>query len=533
MKQNTSFIHDASQGFLSKFEGQTVGILHGFDRLRLRGTLRTLYARQVMEAYLNAQRILIKDFGKYVLKTSAAIRAATHAFAEGWKRPVEYVASSQTSKEDFARRIAQRDGITEGLIAVFSAVEPCKSFRVVGNKQTKQIELKLEQRKCQHFYFYFEHKRFGLMHVRLQTWFPFQIDICLNGRHWLAKGLEALGIGYRKRENAIVWCEDLRAAQRLLDGQVRLNWPKELDALVREVHPEHERIRRPLELSYYWTVSESEYASDVLFKAPEDLARIYPSLVHHALRSFSSPDVMRFLGRNVPATGYVGGNFKGEIVSDLKRRPEGVRVKHSLDGNSIKFYDKQGTVLRVETTVPHSDEFKVYRAKTGESGAKKQWRRLRRSVADMPRRAQVCAAANARYLQALAATTGTIPLFVWAKEACEPVRGHGHRYRALNPLGEADAALLEAVNRGEFAINGFRNHEICQLLYPRKAPNEKMARSRSAATRRRILLLRGHGLVRKVGKSRRYIVTDKGRHTITALLSARRADVDQLTKLAA
>jgi hypothetical protein len=533
MKTNTSLLSDSADSFVSKFAGQISGVLHGFDRLRLRGTLRSLYAHKVMEAYLSVQHVLIKDFGRYVEKTSAAIRAATHAFAESWGRPVQYVASSQFSKEQLARELAQRDGIKVGLIGVLSAVEPCKSYRVVGNAQTKEIELKIEPRKCQHFYFYFEHERFGFMHVRLQSWFPFQIDVCLNGRHWLAKTLEAEGVAYRKRENAIVWCADLARAQALLDEQVRLPWRQELEALVKLVHPLHEKLRQPLDLQYYWTVSDSEYATDVLFHRAEDLARIYPSLVHHALRSFSSPDVMRFLGRHVPVTGQVDRHFKGEIISDLKHRPEGIRVKHSLDGNSIKLYDKQGTVLRVETTIPRADEFMVYRTKTGAPGGGKKWQRLRRSVAEMERRAEVSRAANGRYLQALAATSGTVPLFVWAKEACEPLRRRGKRCRGLNPLSEKDAVLLEAVNRGEFALNGFRNREICQWLYPAKAISEKVARAHSAATRRRLLILRAHGLVRKIGKTRRYLVTDKGRITITALLSARRADVDQLTKLAA
>jgi len=534
MKTNTSSNHDGSATFVSKFGDQISGILHGFDRLRLRGTLRSLYSHDVMEAYLNTQGILIKDFGKFVEKTSAAVRAAAHAFAASWQRPVHHLNSSQFTKEEVARRIAQEDGVHEGLIAVLTAVEPCRSFRVVGNAATKQIELRLEMRKCQHLYFYFEHKRFGFMHVRLQTWFPFQIDICLNGRHWLAKALDEEGIAYRKRENAIVWCADLARAQALLEQQVHLPWRQELDAVVELVHPLHEKIRRPLDLSYYWTVSDSEYATDVLFHRAEDLARIYPSLVHHALRSFSSPDVMRFLGRHVSRDGQINSHFKGEIISDLKRRPEGVRVKHSLDGNSIKFYDKQETVLRVETTIPNADQFMVYRKKTGAAaGDKKKWQRLRRSVADMGRRAEVCKASNARYLQALAATSGSVPLFVWTKEACAPVRRRGQRARGLNPLSEKDAALMEAVNHGEFAINGFRNGDIRGLLYPAKAISPKVARAQSAATRRRLLLLRAHGLIRKVGKSRRYVVTEKGRTTITALLSARRADVEQLTKLAA
>jgi len=167
-------------------------------------------------------------------------------------------------------------------------------------------------------------------------------NICLNGRHWLARQLDRAGVAYRKRENCLIWVEDLAKAQQLLDQQVQGNWQLELERLLWQCHPTARRIARPMGLNYYWSVSESEYASDVLFDSPEALARLYPSLVHHAVSSFGSTDVMHFLGRKVPTqTGRVMGNFKGEIISDMKYRPEGIRVKHSLSGNSVKLYDKQ------------------------------------------------------------------------------------------------------------------------------------------------------------------------------------------------
>ncbi len=97
---------------------------------------------------------------------------------------------------------------------------------------------------------------------------------------------------------------------------------------------------------------------------------------------------MRFLGRKTPTTGgRVQGNFKGEVISDLKHRPEGIRVKHSVNGNSVKMYDKEGSVLRIETTINKTEEFKVYRAKQGEPGGQKTWRPLQRSVGELWRRA--------------------------------------------------------------------------------------------------------------------------------------------------
>jgi len=513
-----------------------MGILHGFDRLRLRGTLRQLYSPSVMEAYLSTQHILLKQFGALVQATSQQVKRATQALAEKLGRPLVYVGSSVRSKEELARQIAQREGIKEGLIGVLSCVEPCRSYSLRGNAQTKHLELRLEWRKCLHFYFYFEHPKFGFMHLRLQSWFPFQVEICLNGRHWLARQLDESGVAYRKRENCLVWVEDPLKAQQLLDQQVQLDWAKELEHLLRQCHPTAARIARPMSLNYYWSVSESEYASDVLFRSPEELARLYPSLVHHAVSSFSSSDVMRFLGRKVPTqTGRIHSNFKGEMISDLKQRPEGIRVKHSLSGNSVKFYDKQGSVLRVETTLCRPQEFRVWRGP--ESGGRtrsktKGWRILRRGVADMNRRAEVSKASNERYLSALASVSDTVPLFEWTRQVCRPIQRNGRRYRGLNPLCPQDKGLLQAVSRGEFSVNGFRNRDVRGLLWKGRA-SEKEQRRRTGRVGRKLALLRAHGLIRKIGGTHRYVVTDKGRTTLTALLAACQANVAQLTQLAA
>jgi hypothetical protein len=486
-----------------------------------------------MESYLSVCHILIKDFGHLVERTTLAIKEKARELAQKTSRPFVFVPSSQTSKEDLARKIAAKDQITEGLITILNAVEPCQSFRVIGNRQTRQIELKVEPRKCSHLYFYFEHPKFGFMHLRLQTWFPFQVNVCLNGRHWLGKQLDQAGIAYQKKENTFLRVADLNRAQTLLDQQLETDWPRELGGLLKEVHPLHRAICRPLNLSYYWSASETEYATDVIFKDPDSLARLYPSLIHHAISSFSCPDVMRFLGRYVPVTtGKVWGQFDGQIISDTKRRLEGVRVKHSVNGNSIKFYDKQGSVLRVETTIVRPGDFKTYRKPEGEPKQTKRWLPLRRGLADMKRRAQISHRSNHRYLEALGATSGTVPLFQWVQKSCQPIRKGGRRYRALNPWGPEDGRLLELVNQGDFAINGFRNRDI-RAAYFKSRCHEQELKRRMGWIGRRLCLLRAHGLIQKVSGTHRYVVTDKGRTTITALLAAKKADVNQLTKLAA
>ena len=133
-----------------------------------------------------------------LVKAEAATQSAKRA-----GRPIEYLNSPTICKEELARHIAQRDQISSGLIGLFTAVEPCLSYSVRKDHTSKQIKLVLETRKCTHLYHYYLHPEFGLMHVRLQSWFSFTVDICLNARHWLARQMDRLGLGYEQRDNCL------------------------------------------------------------------------------------------------------------------------------------------------------------------------------------------------------------------------------------------------------------------------------------------------------------------------------------------
>jgi hypothetical protein len=349
------------KSFVQKHAAGVMGILSGFDRLVFRGSLREICYAEGMRRYLGAAGVLLKEFGAHVEAVTERIKAASLKAAGTLGREVRYLPSAQARKEEIAREIAARDGITEGLtclppqrgrqVCVLTSVEPCSSFEIHRNRVAKRLEVKPRMRKCLHHYHYWMHPTFGLMHARIQTWFPLTIQVCLNGREWLARSLDRGGVDYRKRENCFVWLADVKKAQQRLDRQLTTDWPKVLDRIARQVNPAHAEIFDPWPLTYYWSTYQSEWATDVMFRDAKVLAALYPQLVRHGITTFSSPDVMRFLGRKVPANGAFHGGFTSQVISDLKVRPEGVRIKHRVGGNSVKMYDKQGTVLRVETTI--------------------------------------------------------------------------------------------------------------------------------------------------------------------------------------
>jgi len=521
------------KSFIQRHASSVMGVLNGFDRLRFRGTFRWMCYAGGLGRYLSAIGVRLTQFKEFTQNVTAQVRESIEGVARTAGRPIEYLAKPSTSKEGYARAIAERDGIREGLIAVFYAVEPCRSFRIGRDKATGFIEVENALRKCAHYYSYWMDPVWGFCHVRVQTWFPLTVHVCVNGREWLARQMDQAGLGYRRRENCFVWMEDVERAQALMDRQLKTDWVASLNRLLKRSHPTYrEIVDLPPRLGYYWSADESEWASDVMFRSTAVLQGLYPQLIAHGMQNMGSREVLRFLGRRVPAHGGVNGQFEGEVTTDLRERPEGMRIKHRVKANTIKMYDKQGSVLRVETTINDTQDFQVFRAKEGQPRGGKKWLPLRKGMADMHRRAMISQAANDRYLESLAAVKEKTPLGDLIHELCQPVRWKHRRLRALNPLAEADARLLETVNRGEFAVNGFRNRDLREHLC--KATSDRaVVNKQSAAITRQLRLLRAHGLIRKVGKTHRYVVSKKGRTAITALLVARSADTDKLACAAA
>jgi hypothetical protein len=525
------------KSFIQLLSGMVFGVLSGFDRLMFRGHLRELAFARGMNCYCNFNGVPLTAFAKHAEQLTEQVIAASEAEARRLGRPIEYLASPQLRKEDQARVIAQRDGIRAGWIAVFKCVEPCWSFSLRGNRQTKRLEFRPELRKCLHLYHYYQHPRFGFLYGRVQTWFPFALQVGLNGREWLARQLDTAGLSYRRQDNCITWVEDVARAQALLDEQLRLNWASALHEIGALVHPSQRGLLGKLRAQYYWSLKQSEWASDVLFAQRAALAARYPAWLRYALADLSSADVLRFLGRKLPASGQVHGRYAQEVLTDLGYRVDGVRIKHRAGANSIKMYDKAGGhVLRVETTINDPSAFKVYRSKENDPDGPKDWRVLRAGVADIQRRAQVSQAANDRYLGSLAAVEHPQPL----KEVLEPLGhrvtepGRGRRkLRALAPLVGPDAALLEGISRPEFQVNGLRNRDLTAALAGQPTTDVTEQRRRSARASRQLRLLRAHGLLKKVPKTHRYQVTERGRVILTALHAARQASTQKLVAQAA
>jgi hypothetical protein len=514
--------------FVARYAPLVTHVLSGFDRVVFRGSLRALRDRG-MHAFLTYAGVRIIDFGDFAKATTARVERAALADAVRLERPIRYLERSSTDKEQLARALLEEHPIDKGLICALRVVEPCQTFEYRRSQDKSERGLRLVPGKCLHIYKYFLHPLFGFMNARIQTWFPFDVQICINGREWLARDLGRRHSEFKRADNCFPWLKNPELAQRLMDDQLRTDWPATLEKIARSLNPLHEEIFRPWPMNYYWIGYQTEWATDVVFKNPAALAGVYPALVQHAMLHFKSPDVMRFLGRRHPHP-----CFTGEICTSFKDRPEGVRIKHWARGNSVKMYDKAGSVLRVETTIAKPNDFRVFRPTHDDPDGTLAWLKLRKGVADLHRRAEVSQHSNDAYLDALSVVDDKTPCRTLFDAVSRPVVDGSRRYRALRIGDPDDVALLEATSRGEFATAGFRNRDLRRLLMPAsfKAPPEDQHRL-AAKLGRRLRLLRAHGLIRKVQRSTRYELTKRGRLLTAALHAVRDASVAKLVGNAA
>jgi hypothetical protein len=519
------------KSFLQRFGGIVLGVLNGFDRLVFKGKLRQLYAPEGMNCYLSANHVLFKDFKAHVESVTERVLESSLVGPAKELGCFEYLNSSDISKEEVARKHAAAQPGHEGLVSVLQCVEPCWSFDL-DKKADGKLTVVGRPRKCSFLYHYYQHPQFGWMHVRLQTWFPFELQVYLNGREWLARQMDRAGLKYRRSDNKFLWVEDWRRAQELFDQQLQTSWPTVLDELQRQVHPLHPLHLGRLPVAYNWTVHQSEWATDVAFASRAELERFYERWVRHAFLNFDSADILRFLGRS----GRLYENGKVAVATNVEQFYDGIRIKHWVDRNSLKLYDHLN-VLRPETTINNPKGFFVFRTAENNADGELGWRVLRRSVADLYRRAQVSQAANERYLEALAgvAETRTVKELVepLSQRVSAPGEKPSRKVRGLNVMAAEDAKLLQAISDPRWMVNGLRNRDLVAAMYATTTDDAGQRRRRSARVTRLIRILRGHGLLRKVSGRNRYQVSAESRTKILAILAARDANPDELLGKAA
>ena len=267
----------------------------------------------------------------------------------GWRqgRPDDRVhpAPRTSARRDRIKAILAARGDHPGLVHIFSAMEPCPSFKPWHDKQRADLP-QARRGKCLHYYFYFIDPELGLCYLRVPTWAPFRLQFYFNGHNWLARRLQkraspspcATTPSWTSTTGSAPkpWPTPSTSADCTAAGPVRpalLPGPPALSGRL-PLEPDAGRVRHRHRLPQ-----------------PADLRPLYDALIRTAIHAVKADHVATFLGRKLTDA------YPGEIGNHFETRIQGTRIKHHMGPAAIKMYDKFGLILRIEarpTTSPFS-----------------------------------------------------------------------------------------------------------------------------------------------------------------------------------
>jgi hypothetical protein len=487
------------------YADKIVGALSCFDRVILTGTSVDLAYPDAMVKTLRNGGFRIFDYARFAEPLRDEVRANAEKVAAEHGLTIEYIQRKNFRKEERVKTILRERGHHPGLVHIFSAMEPCRSYRPWHDKKTHQTFLKGRQAQCLHYYFYFIDEDLGLCYLRVPTWAPFRLQFYFNGHSWLARQLDRRGIGYTLQDNAFVGIDDFAKAQGLVDRFDVKKLHRKLDRYSWQFCP----VLRRFKSGIHWSLMQIEYATDLVFRKREDLQPLYEPMVRTVIHAVKAENVATFLGRKLDP------RFAGEAGNDFHTRIEGTRVRHHLGPAALKMYDKHGSVLRIETTVNDVTFFKHRRRVVHRDGTRElKLAPLRKTIYSLGVLAELLQASNRRYLEFLSALDLPGVGIRQVEKVARPVRQDDHHYPGFNLFHGDDLDLFTALVRGEFTISGFRNRHLQPLLHKSGGQISRLLKR-----------LRLHGIVKKIGQTYKYYLTALGQAVTACALRLRDAIV--------
>lgn len=498
---------------LNQLDEKINGKLDTFDRMIINGYLLQLCNYRQFLYYLIQNGIRLVDFDKFAVEQTNSLCSHIENYIKECGITLSYLNSGKIDKNEMARRELASNPHKTGLVAAFSTVELCNTMTVKPNKDSQMLEVTSRPTKCKHYYFYYNDEEFGWMFLKIQTWFPYNVQIYINGREYLSRLLSKNSIPYEMYYNSFSYIGDFSKAQELADSILDKKISDSFEGIIRKINCLLPAIEKIFSHSYYWCVDQCEFATDINFKSREGLSIYYKTLVETTFFTFSSSDIYSFFGRNV---GKISSFRKGEIVSDLRHRYQGYRIKFKINNNQVKMYDK-GNNLRIEVTINNPKDFKILKAKEKVEDGKiiqtKEWTPMGKSIANLYRYVEISRAITRRYLEALPEVSMDKVPDKEIKGASGPKEANGRRYAGFNLLSEETATLFKALASGDFIINGFDNKSIRSRVY-----EDRNSLRTINKTTRLFSKLRAHGLIKKVPRKNRYYLTARGRKITNTIL---------------
>jgi hypothetical protein len=478
---------------LSQLLGRHVQFAYtAWDRIVLNGYLDRLQRPENVVHFFRAVVGVPAVTPEVLMSRTAPYRAWVARYAAEHAIPVVPAPKGQR-KEDVAAPYYRRFKAAAGVVCVLTSVESGRTFVSYtpryppsgGDPHYRLIHA--GRKRFVHYYFYVLDPVLGPMSLRVGTFLPFTLACFLNGHSFLAQELRRAGVGFRKDDNAFLAVDDVAALQAAAERLTPQLIEQRCDHWVRRLAPSFSAAERAaLPLAYRYSIAQIELATDVLFRRAAPLRALFRRATEIGVLLGGADRTTHLFGRRITH------RYGGKLQTVLDRRNEGQPILRSYDRSSfVKQYEKGDRLLRTETCLNDTHDLGIGRR-----------------LEHLPELRQRMAATNARYLDAqaelLASTVDAGDLAALA----HPVTVGQRRVPGLRLDDDRVIRLLEVLlHPGTFVADWTSRGVHARLLARHRLAEGDY---RLSQLRYDLGKLRAHGLVERIGPSRRYRLTPRG-----------------------
>lgn len=461
-----------------------------FDRVVLRGYIQKLFVEgSVINLLRNlgfrshsdgVMRILTDKLNSHIKKTSEKLGVRIHWWGEAEKKKFH-------SKIDFIqshyKSALEKKSTKSKVIGIIRATESVRTFssKEVMTKEGKRFMKMYSLNKfVSQYYIYINDEKLGLCYLKISSYLPFVSEFYFNGHNYLRKQFDLMGVDYTMKDNSFTKVSDLKQLNSLVSDF------KPSIALDRVNHwmnvffrfDQGQKSTRSKLLQHNWFSYQTEICTNLIFKSAKFANAYFEKILakHHTIGLPDKLTEIFSLSRQRNKSKTTQNKFKTKAV-----------IKHWLEGNSVKCYNKSGCLLRVETTINKPDL----------PGLK-----LKKPAINLMAYLWYGLGCNSRYIETiLDIDLAVLDEDVYKKYQTPILNKKGVRVAAPDLRKEHQVEFLEVLLSSIHRSLGFRNKDLKQIL----GKNWKTAQIAYELRK-----LRERGAVKKLQKSHYYQLTKEG-----------------------
>jgi len=461
-----------------------------FDRLLLRGYLPNLFIEGSAIALLRnlgfnkhtngVLRSLTDQLNSHIAKVSQNMGLTIHWWGESEK-------TNYHSKLDFVTEtyssILKETHTKSRVICIIKSLENTRTFanKDVKTKTGKTFTKMFSCNKfVSHYYIYIHDKVLGLCYLKLSSYLPYVSEFYMNGHNYLKQQFDIHGVSYKMQDNSFTHVSNIEVLETLVkefQPSIALNRIDYWMGIFFKFDKGNKSTRSKL-LAHKWFSYQTEISTNIIFKSVKFANTFFQRVLqkHHTI---GLPDRLT----------EIFGLSRAVHHSKSTQQVYSVQacIKHWLEKNSVKCYNKSGCLLRVETTINNPDL----------PGLK-----LKKPACNLQAYYWYGHGCNSRYLNTLSdIDLSSISQDVYDKYQQAVITEKGQRVAAPDLRNKEQLALISVLLNTKHRAMGFRNKDL------RKKLGKEWKTAKVAYELRK---LRVRGAIKKLQNSHYYQLTKEG-----------------------